>query len=281
MTGCSFDLKPQSSVRFTDSKRSSFSTEEIQAPLSRPDEIEDLCTFVTQTRPRTEKEHQFRLGHSSEVLLGFEPSCHDIFAKFERKDLTAVLMAVTSRWKRLEIGLRFVLTLLSLATTPWLPKEISRSDIFVINSVGEQLNGEPSGPFFSYRPSAAPNPDMPVSKPWHAKFSLLLLKIVLLELFHGLPLDKQPAWAECVVEGSPNESTTFCSAFLWACRAEKELKSYFGGQLGGELQEAIRKCICYDFQKDSDWGDAKMAEVIYNEVVVPLEKCCPQVLAVA
>lgn len=121
---------------------------------------------------------------------------------------------------------------------------------------------------------------MPASKPWHAKSSLLLLGIVLLELFYGQTLDEQPIWAEFLVEGRPNETTALGSTFLWACRAEEELKSYFGSQLGGELQKAIGKCICYDFQKDSEWGDAKIAEVIYREVVAPLEKCCPRVLVI-
>ncbi|CCF44747.1 hypothetical protein CH063_14042, partial [Colletotrichum higginsianum] len=91
-------------------------------------------------------------------------------------------------------------------------------------------------------------------------------------------LEQQDAWAESLdEEGQPNESTRLCGAFLWICRAKESLKTHFGSELGGELSEAIRKCICFDFGRDDDYGDSRLAEVVYREVVVPLEKCCPSI----
>lgn len=113
--------------------------------------------------------------------------------------------------------------------------------------------------------------------PWHAKSSLLLLGVILLELFHGEALQKQSSWVESLDEdGEPNEMTMFCGAFLWVSRTQRSMVDYIGEELGGALHEAIRKCICFDFGRDNDYGDSRFAELVYKEVVVPLEKCCPQ-----
>ncbi|KAF6809350.1 hypothetical protein CMUS01_13701 [Colletotrichum musicola] len=114
--------------------------------------------------------------------------------------------------------------------------------------------------------------------PWHAKSSLLLLGVILLELFHGEALEKQPSWAETLDEdGEPNEMTMFGGAFLWVSRAQRSMVNFIGEELGGALYEAIRKCTCFDFDRDDDHGDSRFAEIVYKEVVVPLEKCCPRI----
>ncbi|KAH6879457.1 hypothetical protein B0T10DRAFT_532214 [Thelonectria olida] len=152
----------------------------------------------------------------------------------------------------------------------WAPKTLNKDSIFLV--CGTSATAKPLGPYFS---SSSHDIGSTVADAWHGKSSLLLLGVVLLELFHGERLEQQSSWAESLDNGQPNENTRFCSAFLWACRAKKSLKEYFGDELGEELAEAIRKCICFDFGRDDDFGDMRLVELVYKEVVVPLEKCTP------
>jgi hypothetical protein len=175
------------------------------------------------------------------------------------------------RFNRIYVGLRFAVTLLGLVTSSWAPTTLNKDSIFLV--CGASATAKPLGPYFS---RSSHDIGSTVDNIWHAKSSLLLLGVVLLELFHGERLEQQSSWAESLDNGQPNENTEFCSAFLWACRAETSLKEYFGDNLGGDLSKAIRKCICFDFGRDDDFGDLRLVELVYKEVVVPLEKCCPQ-----
>lgn len=81
-------------------------------------------------------------------------------------------------------------------------------------------------------------------------------------------------------DGQPNENTNFCSAFIWAGRAESPFKQQLGEEIGGVLSEAIRKCVSFDFSRDVNLGNPWLVELVYSEVVVPLEKVLPAVLNV-
>ncbi|KAL3292486.1 hypothetical protein RB213_014136 [Colletotrichum asianum] len=182
------------------------------------------------------------------------------------------------RYSRLYMGLRFALTLLSLATSAWIPPQLAKDDIFLVCSEAGGQTAKPFGPFFAKSSCDLQPPHRTAQHGlWNAKSTLLLFGIVLLELFHGETLENQASWAESLDEnGQPNEITMFCGAFLWVGRAQKSMKEYIGEDLGGGLYEAIRKCICFDFDREDDFGDSRFAELVYREVVVPLEKCCPQ-----
>ncbi|OHW97581.1 hypothetical protein CSPAE12_03634 [Colletotrichum incanum] len=193
------------------------------------------------------------------------------------QSIDSFLKTTTVRQHRLYIGLSFALTLLCLATSSWIPTQPSKDDVFMVCCESGGKTQKRFGPYFSRTSRDICSPPACVdSRVWNAKSSLLLLGILLLELFHGQTLEQQDSWAESLDEGGqPNESTRICGAFLWICRAEESLKTYFGKELSGALYEAIRKCICFDFGRDDDYGDLRLAEVVYREVVVPLEKCCP------
>ncbi|KAJ0340013.1 hypothetical protein COL922a_003844 [Colletotrichum nupharicola] len=179
---------------------------------------------------------------------------------------------------RLHMALRLALTLLSLATSAWIPSKLAKDDIFLVCSEAGGQTAKPFGPFFAKSSRDLQPPHRTAQhKLWNAKSTSLLLGIVLLELLHGETLESQASWAESLDEnGLPNEMTMFCGAFLWVGRAQKLMKEYIGEDLGGGLYEAIRKCICFDFDREDDFGDSRFAELVYREVVVPLEKCCPQ-----
>ncbi|OBR08868.1 hypothetical protein CH63R_07633 [Colletotrichum higginsianum IMI 349063] len=197
------------------------------------------------------------------------------------QSIDSFIKTTTIRQSRLYVGLSLALTLLCLATSSWVPTQLAKDDIFLVccESGGKPSSSKRFGPYFSRTSQDICSSSSSVeSRTWNAKSSLLLLGVVLLELFHGQQLEQQDAWAESLdEEGQPNESTRLCGAFLWICRAKESLKTHFGSELGGELSEAIRKCICFDFGRDDDYGDSRLAEVVYREVVVPLEKCCPSI----
>ncbi|KAF9869510.1 hypothetical protein CkaCkLH20_12995 [Colletotrichum karsti] len=200
------------------------------------------------------------------------------FDTFETQSINTFLQARSMRYNRIYIGLRFALTLLGLATSAWMPAQLSKDDIFLIHTGTHDKKAKPLGPYFSRSSRdicSASNPKD--HHTWDAKSSLLLLGITLLELFQGDSLQNQPSWTESLDDdGMPNDMTMFCSAWLWINTAQSSMKAWIGEELGGDLYEAIRKCICYEFGRDDDFGDSRFAEVVYREVVVPLERCCPQ-----
>ncbi|KAH0423238.1 hypothetical protein CcaCcLH18_12323 [Colletotrichum camelliae] len=207
-----------------------------------------------------------------------EPVDQSSFGVSRQQTIDAFLQTTSMRYSRLYMGLRFALTLLSLATSAWIPPQLAKDDIFLVCSEAGGQTAKPFGPFFAKSSrDLQPPRHTAQEKLWNAKSTLLLLGIVLLELFHGETLENQASWAESLDEnGQPNEITMFCGAFLWVGRAQKSMKEYIGEDLGGGLYEAIRKCICFDFDREDDFGDSRFAELVYREVVVPLEKCCPQ-----
>ncbi|KZL84295.1 hypothetical protein CI238_11149 [Colletotrichum incanum] len=274
-------LRSQSSVssiakvRFAEAEPQSSLAEEDE---NRKREVVNLCDFVTSSAtPNGDKDNMLSLDEGRRVILKPEPLDQSTIKASTTQSIDSFLKTTTVRQHRLYIGLSFALTLLCLATSSWIPTQPSKDDVFMVCCESGGKTQKRFGPYFSRTSRDICSPPACVdSRVWNAKSSLLLLGILLLELFHGQTLEQQDSWAESLDEGGqPNESTRICGAFLWICRAEESLKTYFGKELGGALYEAIRKCICFDFGRDDDYGDLRLAEVVYREVVVPLEKCCP------
>ena len=115
----------------------------------------------------------------------------------------------------------------------------------------------------------------PITNTWHAKSSLLMLGVVLLELFHGQKLETQACWKQYLVNGNPNQNTKLLSAFRWVDSSKKAMIECLGEDLADALSEAILKCICFRFKHEPICGDPKLVDDVYQDVVVPLEKCCP------
>ncbi|KAK2003847.1 hypothetical protein LX36DRAFT_597022 [Colletotrichum falcatum] len=258
----------------------------VKADEGRNREVRSLCDFVTSAEtPHGDKGNVLSLDEGRRVILEPEPLHQSTIKRATTQSIDHFIQTTKVRHSRLSVGLSFALTLLCLATSSWIPTQPSKDDIFLLCCESGGKMPKRLGPYFSrtLRDICSLSPPPPSGSPpdsaraWDAKASLLLLGVVLLELFHGQTLEQQASWAESLDDdGEPNESTRFCSAFLWACRAEESLRGHFGRELGGALSEAIRKCIVYDFGRDDDRGDLRLAEVVYKEVVVPLERCCPQ-----
>ncbi|EQB57940.1 hypothetical protein CGLO_01873 [Colletotrichum gloeosporioides Cg-14] len=219
-----------------------------------------------------------KVDASRKITFKPEPVDQSSFGVSRQQTIDAFLQTTSMRYSRLYMGLRFALTLLSLATSAWIPPQLAKNDIFLVCSEAGGQTARPFGPFFAKSSRDLQPPSHTAQqRMWNAKSTLLLLGIVLLELSHGETLENQASWAESLDEnGQPNEITMFCGAFLWVGRAQKSMKEYIGEDLGGGLYEAIRKCICFDFDREDDFGDSRFAELVYREVVVSLEKCCPQ-----
>ncbi|KAK1971923.1 hypothetical protein LY78DRAFT_743349 [Colletotrichum sublineola] len=266
-------------VRFVEAETQPSSA---QADEGRNREVKSLCEFVTGAdTPHDDKGSMLPLDEGRRVILKPEPSDQSTIKAATTQSIDRFLQTTKVRHIRLSVGLSFDLTLLSLATSSWIPTQPSKDDVFLVCCEPGGKMPKRLGPYFlrtSRDICSSPAPGSPDSnRTWDAKASLLLLGVVLLELFHGQTLEQQASWAESLDDdGQPNENTRFCGAFLWVCRAEESLKEHFGRELGGALSEAIRKCICFDFGRDDDRGDLRLAEMVYKEVVVPLEKCCPQ-----
>ena len=215
----------------------------------------------------------------NKLTFAHESTDQDTLAACEVHKIEALLKGMSQRLERLYVGTQLALTLLSLVNSAWVPKSLQSSDIFLICSsrqgtTGKKL-GRPQGPYFLSQTSQDLMRQEQASNKWHARSSLLLLGVILLELFHGEKLEQQECWEDSLDDGEPNENTTFCSAFLWTLRAKETLESFLGKDVGGNLSEAIRKCVCFDFGYDDDYGDSRLPDMVYEEVVVPLEKCCP------
>ncbi|KAH9235295.1 hypothetical protein K456DRAFT_1833965 [Colletotrichum gloeosporioides 23] len=214
---------------------------------------------------------------SRKITFKPEPVDQSSFSVSRQQTIDAFLQTTSMRYSRLYMALRLALTLLSLATSAWIPSKLAKDDIFLVCSEAGGQTAKPFGPFFAKSSRDLQPPHRTAQhKLWNAKSTLLLLGTALLELFHRETLEKQASWADSLDENRrPNEKTMFYGAFLWVGRAQKSMKEYIGKNFGGGLYEAIRKCICFDFDREDDFGDSRFAEVVYREVVVPLEKCCP------
>ncbi|KAK1986722.1 hypothetical protein LZ30DRAFT_647255 [Colletotrichum cereale] len=266
-------------VRFAEAETQPSS---VQADGGRNREFKSFCDFVTGAdTPPGDKGNILSLDEGRRVMLEPEPLDQSTIKASTTQSIDHFLQTTKVRHTRLSVGLSFAYTLLCLATSSWIPSQLSKNDVFLVCCESDGKTSKRLGPYFSRTSRDICSPPSPgssgSSRVWDAEASLRLLGVVLLELFHGQTLEQQASWVESLDDdGRPNESTRFCGAFLWACRADESLKVHFGRELGGALSEAIRKCICFDFGRDDDRGDLRLAEAVYREVVVPLEKCCPQ-----
>ncbi|KAF4929415.1 hypothetical protein CGCVW01_v001521 [Colletotrichum viniferum] len=240
--------------------------------------IEDMCDFATTDPSLPERSHALKGRRDDRITFSLDPADQEVLKASETQSIDQFLSTSATRYIRIAVGLRFAITLLSLATSAWMPLKLAKDDIFLVSRpTPEGKYARPCGPYFEHSSHDLSSAASRNGGLWNAKSSLLLLGVVLLELFHGEVLEQQPSWMESLDDdGCPNEMTTFCAAFLWVVRAQKSMEEYIGEDLGGEMYEAIRKCICFKFDREDDFGDSRFAELVYREVVVPLEKCYPQ-----
>jgi hypothetical protein len=269
---------PKSSVSFADSEPQALAAHSRLVVVNDDEQVVTSICALTAELGLQAKQCVYRLGQRPGVHLSVDAASQDFLKSGNAYTLESILDRTSTKFSRLEMGLRFALTLLSVATTPWLPKSLNRDMIVVLSKEGSQPWNRWSGPYIAHKGHPSRLMTEPTSPLWYAKDTLLLLGVILLELFYGEALEQQSVWDESTANGEANDSTVFLSAFLWCCRAKDDLKKYFGSDLGGELQEAIRKCICYEFGTPDSMGDSKLVETVYREVVVPLEKCCPQLV---
>lgn len=185
-------------------------------------------------------------------------------------DLDSILADTPGRLERLRLGVRLAFTLLSLVNSPWAHQTLDTSHMVFTRS-GDK---PPSGPYLLSHTSKNIQQSS-VSSRWHAKPSLLVLGVMLLELFHGERLEQQQFWPETLVGGTESDSSRLSGAHLWNIQARESLQEYLGRDAGGGLSDAIRKCVCFEFGHESEYGDWGLVYVVYREVIVLLENCCP------
>jgi hypothetical protein len=260
-------------VRFADH-------EPLTSLATGPSDMVQLCQ-LGQTSLADDCRSCIRLdNYERNMVFAHDKLDQDVLGAAGVYGIDALLSGIPQRLQRLSIGKKVALTLLSLANSAWVPQSLKAQDIFLIcvngqGSTGEKLS-RPLGPYFlSHTSQNIIQQQVSERSRWHAKSSLFLLGVVLLELFYGQKLDQQQSWKDSLINGEPNEHTMLCSALLWALRAKRSLKEYLGEDVGGSLSDAIRKCISWDFGYDDEYGDAKLPAAVYKELVVPLEKCCP------
>lgn len=216
--------------------------------------------------------------HQKNVTFAHEESDQDLLGRSEVHGIDELVKGVSQMLDRMSVGRQVALTILSLANSAWIPQSLNRDDILLVCTSKQGPRGKklsrPLGPYFrSHTSENIIQKDVPASSQWHAKPSLLLLGILLLELFFGQKLEQQESWRDSLDDGEPNESTVLCGAFLWALQAKESLVKTLGPEVGGSLSDAIVKCVSFNFGYDDDYGDLKLLDTVYEEEVVPLEKC--------
>lgn len=199
-------------------------------------------------------------------------------AKFYSVD--SVLIDVRHCLERMFVGTQLALTLLSLANSAWTTKSLDTSHVVFVPGTevvgNETTKGLPRGPYLISHTTRSIHET--VVTRWPAKSSLMMLGIMLLELYHGQKIEEQACWSEALIPGASRDKTLFLAAFIWRGTANGKMRKYLGDDIGGDLSEAIRKCICFDFGYEGEFGDFKLVDMVYREVVVPLQKCCPPYL---
>lgn len=248
--------------------------------IDGPEFIHSVCEFTEQLGKLTEKDKgnlRWKLSPNPGIRLQLQVSEQDALTEMEAFTLASIIKTVPSKFKRIEVALRVTLSLLSLATTPWLAqKHDLEDDVVIFGSFSKRPMAKMSSPYFPYQHSDEGGSRAAAPSSWNARSYMLLLGIILLELLHGVRIHEQSTW-EIALEDGEDESTAFLSAFLWVQRSREDLEAYFGKHDGGRLCDAIRKCICFDFQytKDPEAGDSRLADLVFEEIMGPLQCCCP------
>ena len=246
--------------------------------------VDDVCGLMERMtlEGRGDRRHaMFQLGRKAKTILRPDRAMDNsklTVPLTETAKLATVIHTVSSKLKRLEIGLRLSINFVALATTAWFPSSIDHDTMIVLGDFSTRPARNLSGPYFPYRPSRGSG-EATVTGGQEARACLLQLGILLLELLHGTRLHQQPSWANALddSDGIENDTTLFYSAFLWIKRSKSDLEEYFGRDDGGKLYDAIRKCICFDFKyvNDGKEGDARLADAVLRDVVGPLQSCYP------
>lgn len=236
-------------------------------PANLAQERLSICQLATKVAASLGKKYTLE-GNHLQIMLSPDESHQTTTHGSDLHDIDTVLVSLPQRLERLYVGIQLALTLLSLANSAWVHESLDVNHIAVISS-GER---RPHGLyFFSNIPGSAQGPIVA----WDAKSSLLMLGVLLLELFHGEKLENQACWQDQLKNGSPNEYSKMCGAFCWVRQSSEALEEFLGKDVGGGLSEAIYKCVCYQFGHRGELWDSRLVDLVYREVIMPLEKCCP------
>lgn len=247
-----------------------FAADETATPLppaSVTQEKLSICQLATKMTASYSTRFTLEGSHLQIMLSRAEPHQGTAHGS-DINTIDTVLVSLPQRLERLYVGIQLALTLLSLASSAWVHESLDVNHIAVMSS-GER---RPHGLYFFSSISGSAQDPVVI---WDARSSLLMLGVLLLELFHGEKLETQACWHDSLENGSPNEYSKMCGAFLWGRQSEKALEAFLGEDAGGGLSEAIRKCVCYEFGYEGETWDSKLVDLVYREVVLPLERCCP------
>lgn len=225
------------------------------------------------------------LGNEAKLVLQYSNSEQEMLAAASKVPLTSVIISPETKLQRLGICLRLVFTILSVATTPWMPLDLRYEELFMLRSFSSKVDGMSNmihGPYIASDAQSCAMPGRPT--PWDADLCLLRLGIMILELIHGAHLRDQSCYTDMAppnVEETNSQRHLKYSSFAWAKQTKDKLVACFGKDDGHSLNEAILKCIRFDFRyspKDPNKGDSRLVKAVFQEVVEPLQDCHPDII---
>ncbi|KAK0742062.1 hypothetical protein B0T21DRAFT_448810 [Apiosordaria backusii] len=171
-----------------------------------------------------------------------------------------------SRRHRMSIAVTLAYALLELYPSPWLPRSISKMDVYFFQRkngeimtqhpfvVCESSSVQQSGPLFPSKEGFADHSN-----------ALLALGIVIMELWFGQTLESRPFYREhCDKDGNEKPYTNFTAALEWQQKTIDE-----GGVA---LRDITNRCVRGNFGPSvMDLTDLGSVKAVHDEVVKPLE----------
>ena len=244
----------------------------LRSAITIPDDspvIKDLC-YILKHRAETESHLGYLCDysgnyHTLRVLPGILTpkiesrivSLGQILSKDSR--VPAAVNLSLSREDRLSIALIIANSLLELFSSPWLPDNWDKNNIYFFIDNGNRVM--PECPFLvsnSVTIKESVNPK-------HSN-ALLSLGTVILELWFDQPLESQPCWRDSFGPGDiQTKFTKFNAAATW--QGEK-----IGADGGRVPHDITRRCIWSDFGLGTQsLGDKELVKAVYERVVGELE----------
>ncbi|KAG9254621.1 uncharacterized protein F5Z01DRAFT_82734 [Emericellopsis atlantica] len=269
-------LAVQNRVRFADAEEQKDDCDEHIVHAPNEVVVIDACSIKGTLGQYKPDQVLIHLGQPSDNKVNLMPKIPPKTYQDRTQSIHEYLRQMDARCFRMELGLRLTLTLLSFITTPWLMGRLSQRDLFVLMQRNPYDLDEWSGPYISFQPGDSPTDTQTPAQPWPVKQTVLLLGVMLLELFHGQPIENTPIWASNTVQGKPVGSTLFYSANQWLASSAGGFTTHFGPDIGKSITDAISKCIRFRFDSESAADEATLAQVLYREIFTPMEEGVPR-----
>jgi hypothetical protein len=175
-----------------------------------------------------------------------------------------------SRQQRYKVASILASSLLQLQTTPWLPSQLDKKNIFFYRDGQDILFDRPYIRHSFYSTKTATPKEQTTSPSLPARFaarnSLNNLGTLLLELCFGKPVEKCELRKDHLgADGQAHERTNWCTTRDWAEQV---------GEEDPRLEHVINCCVfdVISLQQKPDWQSEVFLQAVYVSIVEPLEK---------